>query len=138
MRGLIVANHAFMLPHGELFINAGLQINTAPPQHVIFYRVGPRFNPKQQIASVVVRTTVAAPRCHADQKAHQGPLQGSDATSHKAFDYLIPLLRAAVTRSTASSSNVMASMRPIKRPSLVGFAVQRKSVTDTSQTRRRA
>ena len=61
MRGLILANHAFMLPHGELFINAGLQINTAPPQHVIFYRVGPRFNPKQQIASVVVRTTVAAP-----------------------------------------------------------------------------
>ena len=75
---------------------------------------------------------MAAPRCHADQKAHQGPLQCSDAPSHKAFDDPIPLLRAAVARSTASSSNVMASMRPTKRPSLVGFAVQRKSVTDTS------
>ena len=61
---LIGANHGFMLPHGELFINGSLQINTAPPQHAIFCRAGPRFNPKPQIASAVVKTTMAAPRCH--------------------------------------------------------------------------
>ena len=131
MCSLIGANHAFMLPHGELFINGSLQINTAPPQHAIFYRAGPRFNPKPQIASAVVKTTMAAPRCHADQKAQQSPPQCGDAPNLKAFDDLIPLLRAAIARFTPSRSNVMASMQPTKRLSLVVFAVQRKSVTDT-------
>tara|TARA_B100000780_G_scaffold253529_1_gene201165 strand:- start:830 stop:1045 length:216 start_codon:yes stop_codon:yes gene_type:complete len=36
MCSLIGANHVFMLPHGELFINGSLQIKTAPPQHSIF------------------------------------------------------------------------------------------------------
>ena len=129
---LIGANHAFMLPHGELFINGSLQINTAPPQHAVFYRAGPRFNPKPQIASAVVKTTMAALRCHADQKAQQSLLQYDVAPNLKAFDDLISLLRAAIARFTLSRSNFIASMQPTKPISLVGFAVRFKAVIDTS------
>ena len=131
---LIGANHGFMLPHSELFINGSLQINTAPPQHAIFCKAGPRFNPKPQSASAVVKTTMAAPRCHAVQKARQSPLQYGDAPNFKAFDEKMPLLRAAVERLTLSRSNVKASIQITKPLSLIRFLVERKCVTDTSQT----
>lgn len=44
----------------------------------------------------------------------------------------IPLLRAAVSRSTPSSTSAMASSRRTKRPSLVRFAARRKSFADIS------
>ncbi len=44
----------------------------------------------------------------------------------------IPLLRAAVARSTSSGTGAMASIRRTTRPSLVRFAAQRKSCADIS------
>ena len=74
---------------------------------------------------------MAAPRCHAEQKAQQSAQQYGDAPNIKAFDDLIPQLRAAVARFTPSRSNGMANMQTTKPLSLVGFAVQGKTVTDT-------